>query len=92
MLNHHIIIKFIMVISDLITFLIITTQPSQKISLKDRQVQPHKRTQRFILKNPHGEENPTKKFLCIRCIKDKPKKRFSPPYAMSLSLSHALHR
>ena len=31
-----------------------------KISLKDRQAQPHKRTQRFILGNPHGEENPAK--------------------------------
>ena len=28
--------------------------------MKDRQAQPHKRTQRFILGNPHGEENPTK--------------------------------
>ena len=28
--------------------------------MKEQQVQSHKRTQRFIPGNPHGEENPAK--------------------------------
>ena len=31
---------------------------------EERQAQPHERTRRFILGNPHGGENPTK-FLNI---------------------------
>ena len=32
----------------------------RKGSLKERQAQPHERTPRFIVGNPHGEEIPSK--------------------------------
>ena len=62
--NHHklisFVINFLMVIKYLRTFSIITSYPYTKVSLKERQAQPHKRTHRFILGNPHGEEKPAK--------------------------------
>ena len=53
-------VKISMVIQDVRTFSIIISQPYTKGSLKERQAQPHKIRQIFILGNPHGGENPTK--------------------------------
>ena len=58
---------------------------------KKRKAQSHKRTQRFILGNPHGEENPAKLPLYKMC-KKKTKKGCPPPSVFSLSLPYALHK
>ena len=52
---HHIfIVKFSYCLDDILK------QFKMVGSLKEQQVQSHKRTQRFILGNPHGRENPAK--------------------------------
>ena len=57
--------------------------------MKHRQAQPHKRTQIFILGNPHGEENPTKLplYKMYKKYKTKPQIGAPPPVDMSVSLS-----
>ena len=56
----------------------------------ERQEQPLKRTQWFILGNPHEEENPTKLplYRCIKSTNTKPQIGFPSPW-IYISLSYA---
>ena len=54
--------------------------------MKDRKAQPHKITQRFIPRNPHGEENPAKIPLYKMYKRQPPKQVFFSFYYVFLSL------
>ena len=61
--------------------------------MKDRQAQPYKGNTKFYPGKPSWGRKPSKKFLCIRCIKDKIKdpKIGVPLSSRYLSLSLSMH-